>query len=172
MWSIVPSYCRSLPSLPLSVSNSIVAWHFVYNTLPFAAIVSFSVSAFRSSLDSHQTVSFAYIRCIFRCLIFCECITLLPFFSLRTLLMLLWVLYAFVFRVTVFIRLVPFFCNHCCYFICWINIWFIAFLAFNNIDKLIFCCFVFRSSALPIIFAFYVASICNKPLPTAFLFYL
>jgi hypothetical protein len=78
MRTAVSSYCWYLPSV--SVCNIFVAWYLVCNTWSCVAIISLSVSAFRSFHYIHMNVisSLTSFRSVL--LIYCPCCTSLSFF--------------------------------------------------------------------------------------------
>jgi len=82
--SVVTSNCSHSPHLlSVSVCNIFVARHFVCNALSCVAIISLSVSPFKSSLDSQRNGSSSIISCLSMLAVVCWmptlCVSLFSF---------------------------------------------------------------------------------------------
>ena len=171
IWPTVTSNCLQSPHLPsVSVCNIFVAWYLVYTAWSCAAIISLSVFSFRSPLDNQRNVSASLIICLSILVIYWPCITLLsnfffknypnfafmcwmPFFF-ASLFSFDWFNYSATFAAALIVE----------FLFDWLLSWLLT--TFTNWPSIYS---VFKYSAVLIISALYVASVCNRPLPPPFL---
>ena len=158
---------QSLIVLCVSVRNSSVMWHVDCNAWPCAAI-SLLVSPSRSPLDSHKNGSSSLISCLSILLIYWPSITLLlHFFSEEPphLLFMCWMS-------SLFVTLFSFdWFNSSAAFATILIIEFIfGWLLLTMFTNWSSAYFMFRYSAVLIISALCLTSICNRPLPPSFHF--
>jgi hypothetical protein len=130
---------------------------FFCSALYCVAIISLSVSPFKSLLDSHRDVSSSLISCLKVPLIQWSWITLFFYFFFKDSPHLAFVglMLSFLCQCLHLIRLILI--QYLLLFICWIYICLILFVVFNNIYKLefLYSYFVFRCSAILIRSALY-----------------
>lgn len=171
IWSTVSScFWHSLHFLPVFDYNLCVPYFLAWNIRFCTGITSLSVSAFRFPLDSHRHMSLSIISYLFIINTLMIHYFAIPFSS-KPLLTCVFMFRAFHFASL--LTLLWFISCPTSLFICWIRILLMAFVAFNNIYKLIFFIFCFQIFCKLFISALYVASIWNKLLLlSSFFFYI
>jgi hypothetical protein len=169
--TVSSNFLQSLHLLTVSVCNIFIAWYLVYKAVFCVAIISLSVSLFRSPLQSHRHMSSSLISCLSLFLTYWPRIILLSHFyfkDFRNFAFICWMpsFFASLFSFDWFNCSATFAATLIVQFIYgWLLLWLLTI--WTNWSSIYF---VFKYSAILIISAWYVASIYNRPHPLSFLF--